>query len=180
MGDDLRDDIQAAKDRMRVKFGGRRELKRLEQHLWPNERVNEITTGTYGGGQGLIVLTTLRLLFFREGWVGKNSEDFPIDKVSSVGFKSGMLTGTVTVFASGNKAEITGVYKQDGKRIVDNMRARLMDRGEDPDTDATEAGVPSGKDDPMEKLRKLGELRDAGIVTDEEFVSKKKQLLDSL
>lgn len=35
--------------------------------------------------------------------------------------------------------------------------------------------VPSP--DPMEQLRKLAELRDAGIVTNEEFEAKKAQLL---
>ena len=32
--------------------------------------------------------------------------------------------GTITVFASGNKAEITQVQKQDGKAITDAVRAR--------------------------------------------------------
>jgi hypothetical protein len=34
--------------------------------------------------------------------------------------------------------------------------------------------------DPMDQLRKLGELRDAGILTDDEFEAKKAQLLDRL
>ena len=32
----------------------------------------------------------------------------------------------------------------------------------------------------MEQLKKLGELRDAGVVTEEEFAAKKSQLLDQL
>ena len=31
--------------------------------------------------------------------------------------------------------------------------------------------------DPLEQLHKLGELRDAGLVTDEEFEAKKAELL---
>jgi hypothetical protein len=76
----LRPDIQAAKERMNIAWGGRRELRKLTEHLWPDEEVNEITTGTYGGGTGLIVLTDRRLLFLKEGWVGKKSTDFPLEK----------------------------------------------------------------------------------------------------
>ena len=38
-------------------------------------------------------------------------------------------------------------------------------------------GASVGAADPIEALRKLGELRDAGIVTDEEFAAKKEELL---
>jgi hypothetical protein len=34
--------------------------------------------------------------------------------------------------------------------------------------------------DPIEQLRKLGELRDAGILTDEEFAAKKADILSRL
>jgi hypothetical protein len=39
------------------------------------------------------------------------------------------------------------------------------------------AAAPQGQDDVYEQLRKLGELKDAGVLTDEEFASKKAQLL---
>jgi hypothetical protein len=37
-----------------------------------------------------------------------------------------------------------------------------------------------GTGDPLEALRKLGELRDAGVVTEEEFQAKKKELLAAI
>jgi hypothetical protein len=165
----MRSDIETAASRMSVKTGGKREINKLDEHLWPDERVSEITTGYYGGGTGLIVLTDRRLFFLKDGWVNKTHEDFPIEKVSSVAFSSGMLLGKIAVFASGNKAEIANVNKQDGKRIVDNMRARLS---------APKAETaPAQSESPLEQLTKLGELRDAGVVTDEEFEAKKAELL---
>ncbi|MBE2222395.1 MAG: SHOCT domain-containing protein [Anaerolineae bacterium] len=41
------------------------------------------------------------------------------------------------------------------------------------------AGDSSG-DDPYEQLERLAELRDKGILTDEEFDAKKKQILDDM
>jgi hypothetical protein len=39
---------------------------------------------------------------------------------------------------------------------------------------------PAQPQDPMDQLRKLGELRDAGVLTNEEFESKKTDILSRL
>lgn len=171
--DETRPDIASAKSRMRVTFGGGKEIKRLPEHLWDREQVERMTTGSYQGGSGLLVLTDRRLLFLKEGMLSKKSEDFPLDKVSSIQWSSGMMLGTVTVFASGNKAEIKNVNKDDGKDITDLVRARVST------SKPTAAGdAPSAVHvDPADQLRKLGELRDAGVLTPEEFEAKKADLL---
>lgn len=176
---ELREDIAAAKSKMRVRLGGGREIKRLTSHLWEGESVQRMTTGTYGKGQGLIVLTDRRLLFVQDGIMSKTTEDFPLDKVSSVQWSSGMLTGDIVIFASGNKSEIKTVNKDDGKEMVDAVRHRLSAPTQrEPASSATATAPPAS--DPIEQLRKLGELRDAGIVTDAEFEAKKADLLGRL
>lgn len=171
----LRPDIAQAKARMRVKLGGGREIKRLERHLHGGETVEQMTTGAYGKGHGLVVLTDRRLLFMHEGVMSKSSEDFPIEKVSSVSWSSGMVFGTIIIFASGNKSEIGSVQKDDGKEIVDKIRHRLSSPS--PAAHAAPAQEAVAVADPIEQLKKLGELRDAGVVTEEEFEQKKSDLL---
>lgn len=180
-GDDLREDVAAAKGKMRVKFGAGREIKRLESYLWEGEAVQRMTTGTYGKGTGLVVLTDRRLLFVQDGVMSKTTEDFPMDKVSSVQWTSGMLTGDIVIFASGNKSEIKTVNKDDGKEIVDLVRHRLSAPAQ-PAPTAPEAAAPpsAAAPDPIEQLKRLGELRDAGIVTDAEFEAKKAELLSRM
>jgi hypothetical protein len=39
---------------------------------------------------------------------------------------------------------------------------------------------PAPTEDPFEKLRKLGELRDAGIISPEEFEAKKASIMDAI
>jgi hypothetical protein len=169
----MRTDIQNAMGKMNTKLGGKREIVKLDEHLWPDEHVGEMTTGYYGGGTGLIVLTDRRLFFLKDGWVNKTHEDFPLEKVSSVAFSSGLLLGKITVFASGNKAEIENVEKKDGKRIVDNMRARLSAAM----VPAPQAAPAAQASSPIEQLKELGALREAGVVSDQEFAAKKVELL---
>jgi hypothetical protein len=103
----------------------------------------------------------------------RTSEDFPLDNLSSAQWPSAMLTGKVTLFASGNKAEIANVNKADGKRIVDILRARLS-------APPAPAGVSEAPAGPVEQIRKLAELRDAGILSSEEFEDKKPEILSRI
>jgi PH (Pleckstrin Homology) domain-containing protein/putative oligomerization/nucleic acid binding protein len=182
MAETLRPDIEAARNRLETKIGAGREMKRLPEYLWDGEQVDLMAAGTYGPGQGLVVMTDRRLLFVKDGVMQKTTEDFPFDKVSSVQWTSGMVFGTLTIFASGNKAEIKNMNKRDGKPVADALRERLASRGGPslaPAPVAQTAPSPSS-DEVFAKLRQLGDLRDAGIVTPQEFESKKAELLDRL
>lgn len=170
----LRADIQAAKDRMQSSLGANREIKHLTEYLRSGERVEEMASGFYGQGHGLLVLTNLRVLFVLHGVLTQRSEDFPLDKISSIQWSAGPITGTVTIFASGNKAEISIVEKGAGRAITDKVRARISQR------DATSIPAPPAQPDVVDQIRRLGELRDAGVVTDEEFDAKKAELLGRL
>jgi hypothetical protein len=110
---------------MQNKIGAKREIRKLVEYLWDNEQVHLMASGTYGPGLGLVVLTDRRLLFVKDGMMSKTTEDFPLEKVASVQWSSGMLMGTLIVFASGNKAEITKMDRKDGKQIADAVRERL-------------------------------------------------------
>ncbi|MGW5052556.1 PH domain-containing protein [Actinokineospora sp. NPDC004072] len=181
MAESLRPDIQAAKDRMQTRVGAGREIKRLTNHLWEGESVRLMAAGRYGGGTGLVALTDRRLLFIMDGFTRQTIEDFPLDKISSVQWASGMVFGTLTVFASGNKAEIDQMDKKDGKQISDTVRADLAGAAAPPPPPTSPSPSPTADTpDVYEQLRKLGELRDLGVLTPDEFNQKKQELLARL
>ena len=172
--DTLRPDIEAAVARMTSKFGARREIRRLAGYLWEGETVQYLAGGFYGGGLGLVALTDRRLLFLRDGWTGKATEDFPIEKISSVQWRSGLTQGTLTVFASGNKAEIKQIINPDGSRISDAIRNRQT-------APAPEAVQPALQDEGIgDQLTKLWRLVEAGALTRGEFEAAKARLLGPL
>lgn len=192
----LRPDIKQASDRMQSQIGAKREIRKLVEHLWEGEQVQHMVSGTYGPGNGLLVLTDRRLLFIVDGITRKASESFPLANVSSVQWKSAMITGTLTVFAMGNKAEIKNVGKAGGKLIAETIQNRQawaphprQAASSPAPAPAESATAPPGRpgmspaasqEDVFEALAKLGKLRDAGIVTPEEFEAKKKELLDRI
>jgi hypothetical protein len=85
--------------------------------------------------------------------------------------------GTTVIFASGTRAR-SERPKDDGKEIVDKIRHLLT-----APTDASrprQAAEASATPDPMDELKKLGELRDAGVLTAQEFERTKTELLERL
>lgn len=164
--------IDEAVSRMRSKVGTKRELRRLPEMLWQGEAVQELAGGYYKGGNGLIALTNRRLIVMIDGLVSKASEDFPLDKVTTVEMRSAMLS-SVIIHAAGAAAIIERVEKKDCARLVDAARKLLALSSSQPSVTV----VQPGPSDAAAALRTLASLRDSGAITETEFYDKKKELL---
>lgn len=173
--DHLREDIRDAAQGLPASGFVKRDLAHLESNLAKGESVSHILSGTYDNQNGILALTDRRLLFLNHGLFSQRSEDFPLEKVSSVQFKAGMVLGEVTIYTSNQQATIKNVGKPQGKAFVDASRARL---GKSPDPVSNEAPVTTG--DPVEQMTKLASLRDAGLITSEEFDAKKAEILERM
>lgn len=179
---EMRPDIAAAAAAMKgAKIGSNREIRKLEEYLAPGESVRRIAAGHYANGQGLLALTDRRLFFLKDGIISKTSEDFPFGRVTSVGWRSGMVHGTVVIFANGNEAKIGSVYKDDGKALVEDARQVIDTPAHATAPPAALAPAPApASEDIMGRLRQLAELRDAGVITGDDFDAKKTELLARL
>ncbi|MDQ3162741.1 MAG: PH domain-containing protein [Actinomycetota bacterium] len=133
------------------------------------------------GSQNFAIVTTdRRIMFVEQGMIRSNLEDFPYDKVSSVKSETGMRSGKLTIFTSGNKAELKDIHpKARVTEIGDYVRARISAGSSNKQSEPT-AAPAAPPDGPMEQLKKLGELRDAGVLNEAEFEAKKTELLSRM
>ena len=95
--------------------------------LWDSEQIHDMVQGFYDSGQGLLVSTDRRLLFVNRGLLyGLKGEDFPNEKVTSIQYETKLLFGSITIFASGNKAVVSQIQpKARAKAFAEGVRARL-------------------------------------------------------
>lgn len=96
--------------------------------------------------------------------------------------RASLSLGKLIIFASGNKAEIGNVPKKDGKDFADLVRERIASAPGSavPSTHAVHAPAahaPAGSGSLADELKKLAELRDAGVLTEDEFAAQKVRLL---
>lgn len=163
-----------------TKLGVRKELKTLPSHLNEGEHIAHLASGSYNGKAGLIVATDRRVLFLSAGMMGSQFEDIPFSKISSVQQSSGMMLASMVVHASGTKAEISNLNKDMAKALAEYVRSRTGDQQSQPQTSQqppAQVSTEVPEADVADQIRKLGELRDEGLLTDEEFAAKKKDLL---
>ncbi|WJD99760.1 PH domain-containing protein [Streptomyces antimycoticus] len=175
---DIRPDIDAAAERLSNTVGSKREINKLPEVLWEGETVDMLATGIYGKGNGLIAMTSMRLIFLKHGVMSQQIEDFPYSKISSVQWQGGMIFGTLTVYASGNKAEIKQIPKENGKALADKLRMHLA-QGSTPGAASAPASAVPGQDIGS-RLATLDQLRAAGAITDAEYQDRRAKILDSL
>jgi hypothetical protein len=164
-------------------FLGRREVKQLPAILWEDERVENIIRGFYANGTGILVATNKRLVFVDKGVAKLRVEDFPYDKITSIQYNLGFAGGTLTIFASGNKADIQHVPKDQCKTFGDFVRARITGASRHASLDASPVAAPSPaapptRGDVIDQLERLTKLRDQGALTEEEFQAQKGKVLD--
>ena len=152
---------------------GHKEIKELPNILWEDEKVEKLVQGYYAGATGILVATNKRLVFVDKGLIyGLKVEDFPYDKISSIQYKTGMLLGELTIYASGNRADIKNVEKKLVRNFAEFVRAKTTENKEK-NTVKSEEPVP----DIADQIKKLADLKEQGILTEEEFSAKKKKIL---
>ncbi|MDL5202468.1 PH domain-containing protein [Streptomyces sp. ALI-76-A] len=195
----VRPDIDAAAEKLSSAFGAKREIQRLPGVLWEGETVELLATGVYGKGNGLLAMTNQRLVFYFHGVMSQKVEDFPYGRITSVQWSGGMLMGTLTVFASGNKAEIKQVPKDQGTALADLLRQRIsgvpaaQPAASTPAAAQAQAQAPSpapapaapaapasGGQDVAARLQTLEQLRTQDLISDEEYTERRTRILDSL
>jgi hypothetical protein len=153
-------------------FGVGRELRNISAMLHPGEYLLDVLQGQYGNQTGVLLRSTARVLFFAKGIVSTKVEEFALDKITSVQYSTGLMLGDVTIFASGNKAEIKATVKAHTKPFVDGLRGQL----EEIKTRSMASNVPS-PNSMMAELEKLASLKERGLLSDEEFAAGKRKIL---
>ncbi|BDR57442.1 PH domain-containing protein [Xylocopilactobacillus apis] len=166
------DEIKAQFEAAQVSdlFGTKKEVKALPDILQSNEVVKYATSGVIAGGTVLMVLTDSRILFVDKGLVyGFKSTEIPLNMVNSVSYSTGMLLGKISITNGAITTSVDDVSKSSAPIMVDRIKTEM----------AKVHQQSHGADkDLVSQLRELKSLVDEGILTEEEFSAKKKQMLN--
>jgi hypothetical protein len=155
-------------------------------HLEPGEEIRAAVQGTYetkimGSDtvrSGSLIATDRRLVFYAKKLGGYELESFPYGNISSFEQGKNMMGHNITFFASENKIHMKWVKTDNQLAQFTKVVRTAMNGSTTPSSVASIA--TAAQPDLMEQLRKLGELRAAGVLTEEEFAAKKAELLSRL
>lgn len=159
-------------------WGTNKEINELPNVLGDNEELIYITSGLYEDNTWLIALTDKRILFLDKGLIyGLKQKDITLDKVNSVEYETGIIFSKIKVW---NGAEYIIIDK------VLNKYANIMVRYITEELELYKDKmlrpriVEETNEDRINQLAKLGKLRDAGVLTQEEFEETKRKILKGI
>ena len=174
------------------RFGTMKEMNRLPEQLQPGEVVFCFTAGVmsntgdsnstdFGISTWLVVLTDRRFLFLDAAMLTSSIDVHSIlhKNVQAVRVAQGFILGKINIDTGGRSTLIDNCEKITVKVLGDLSNEWLQvleERKSTPQESTAAAPVESG----LDKLKKLGELKALGLVSEQEFNDAKAKVLASL
>jgi len=148
-------------------------LELFEKQLQVNEIPLMIVQGTFEDKNGILAATSQRVVVIAKFLFSSTSKDIPYEKITSVMLDNGIIQSKIRIEYSGGKIEVKAIDKDAAKQMVELINSK---KNEKEKSDS----IPQNNDDVYEKLKKLGHLRDIGVLTEQEFIEQKNKLLGSI
>lgn len=175
--DEITEQIKKLKPSNNKFYINLKEVKELPNILSKNEEVLDLVQGFYNKGNGLLVATNRRLVFIDKGLIfGLKVEDFPLDKISSIQYETGIIFAKIKIHTTSNVAEIDNVEKSTAREFAEFVR-EYISKPKEPQNIIIQNSIEPSVLDQLEKLAKLKEI---GVLSEEEFAEQKLKLLNKL
>lgn len=176
-------------------FVSKKRVKKMDEYLEPGEKVHFFASDAGGqlkidgekrdGVTGVLsVVTGQRVLFKSSKVIGGSQTSIDYRDISSVEVSFGILQKRLNL-ETDSKVFGIGVGKIEKDEVQDMaqfIRRKMREAGQDTAGSTTDQSVSNTEhgEDPLDKLERLGELREDGVITEEEFQEKKQSLLDQI
>lgn len=122
---------------------------------------------------GVLIVTGDRVVFYRKGILGEVLESIPLKKITSIERRSVLGHRTIRLHTSHDQLEFKTFHKVQEADLIQAIETG-RDKGESSVVSVESLNAST------EVIRKLAELRDAGVITEVEFTAKKAELLKRL
>lgn len=158
------------------------EFNRLPDVLDIDEKIIHAVTGNWEGTKhGLLVATDKKLIFLSYGIFNSFEEIIKYEKIKSISQNPGILYADISIFTSEKTIVIKNVTNNTNALSFCNKMDEILSGSKKEESKPINSNQNSEPEiDIMDQLKKLGELREKGILTDQEFTEQKKKLLDKL
>lgn len=170
-------DIKSEIDALECKdaFGTRKEISELPDILMKDENIKAMTSGLTDGNTWLMVCTNKRVLMLDKGMIyGLKLIDIPLDRINSISHSKGILLGTISLTDGATTRKIENISNTTIAFFADTVNREVEKYKQSQKAPVNQIVNSISTAD---ELLKFKELLDMGVLTQEEFDTKKKELL---
>ena len=152
-----------------------------KEHLNTGEEIIAVVQGTFQSemfGQetlrtGILIATDQRIVLYCKKISGYEMEAYLYSNISSIELGKDWSGHRVAFFVSNNKMGMKWIKTGDVQKFIEYVKSRIEKKGQDTTPTKPTVDIP-------DQIRKLAELKDQGILTTDEFETKKTELLAKL
>ena len=145
----------------------KRSIKVIIDNLMPNEQILAVTSCNGESSPGALAVTNKRVIFGAKFLFSSEVKDFDIQKITSINYKSD-ITNKLIIKGSSDEIQVSAIEKKAGQFVVNKIK-EIQDSDKSTKIQTTSNGFSD--------LEKLAELKEKGVLTEEEFTAKKKIIL---
>lgn len=154
-------------------FFTKKELNYLPELLQEGEQVLCFSSGLMDNKTWLLALTDTRIIFINKGIIyGTTHSITNLDKVNSIEGNTGLIFGDIAMNDGAVMRKITNVPKKTVKNFVNAAQDAMMKLR----NKASQQSAPAS-DNVADQLMKLAELKEKGILSEDEFNTQKAKIL---
>ncbi len=184
--------------------------KEIQECLGPNEEICHKLDRFEIGPKDCLVITDSRVIFVERKLLGRYELiDVPFHRLNVAYYFKGKIHDHVDILSDdGDKIVVNHLKKGPAQEVIEALKNSLNDIAVDPVSIkkkksfmseewvlhkpkemrsravhrniATEQSMASNSNDPIAKLKKLGELKELGVITEDEFEEKKQVLMSQI
>jgi|GEM_PF-1896430 len=163
----------------------KKSMQAIIDSLYPDEKIIFVTSCQHSKFPGIaaIAVTPKRVLFrYVSLTTGNGSIDIDLKNISSIDYNKPVglsnARGELMIRSGGGNEKFDHLWKDCGKTLSDLIKKAQHEINSAPIQVVMQQPVNTPPtNDPLAELEKLADLKTKGIVTEEEFAAKKKQLL---
>jgi len=169
-GQGVREDLVQAAERTVFSRQGDRGLAELAAALDDAEGVSQLVEGRNAGADGLLLLTSRRLLFAPKAADRSAMTVLPLPDVQSVQWRMHRGLGVLEVDGRSGTLLVDQILGNQAESLGRNVRLAMNPPGDG----------PAAARDPLEELAELRAMHQAGAISDAEFQIRKHQLFGQI
>ena len=119
---------------------------------------------------GVLILTDQRVVFYSKTWLNEVMRSMDITNIDTVDTSSGLLSmSRIKMISTSATLDFAGVNKNEISDFRDELE-KLRNKVKNSESEGSSNDIPS-------QIKKLSELKESGILTEDEFNTKKAELL---
>ncbi|MDB8575344.1 PH domain-containing protein [Turicibacter sanguinis] len=156
-------------------WGTRKEVSELPKVLSKDESIKAMTSGVTDGNTWLIVCTNKRVLMLDKGLVyGLKIIDIPLDRINSISHSKGLVLGKISITDGATTRTIENISNVTVTFFCDIVNQEIENYKRSKNNPITQV---VNNNSVADELLKFKQLLDMGVITEDEFSAKKKELL---